>query len=163
MACWRACSQVLSVTGNRFNMFSQQSVDPNKSNGPGTLVQYLSHTGNVSSGGLGLSNTMYARLGETLSSDCSITVTLAAHQAIGLKVNVLSGVPVNKPAGVGVGAHYSARYLTHTHLFGASGDPDRGKRGPETEVSAQVGLRRTCCCFLPDRTWKVKKLPFIED
>ncbi|XP_077889903.1 complex I assembly factor ACAD9, mitochondrial-like [Ictidomys tridecemlineatus] len=35
-------------------------------------------------GGLGLSNTMYARLGEIISG--SITVTLAAHQAIGLKV-----------------------------------------------------------------------------
>uniref|UniRef100_A0A8C6N363 Acyl-Coenzyme A dehydrogenase family, member 9 n=1 Tax=Mus spicilegus TaxID=10103 RepID=A0A8C6N363_MUSSI len=36
-------------------------------------------------GGLGLSNTMYARLGEIISLDASITVTLAAHQAIGLK------------------------------------------------------------------------------
>ncbi|OXB71502.1 UNVERIFIED_CONTAM: hypothetical protein H355_004923 [Colinus virginianus] len=37
-------------------------------------------------GGLGLSNTMYARLGEIISLDGSIAVTLAAHQAIGLKV-----------------------------------------------------------------------------
>ncbi|XP_026532888.1 acyl-CoA dehydrogenase family member 9, mitochondrial [Notechis scutatus] len=37
-------------------------------------------------GGLGLSNTMYARLGEITSQDASIAVTLAAHQAIGLKV-----------------------------------------------------------------------------
>lgn len=38
-------------------------------------------------GGLGLSNTMYARLGEITSLDGAIAVTLAAHQAIGLKVS----------------------------------------------------------------------------
>ena len=38
-------------------------------------------------GGLGLSNTMYARLGEITSLDAAIAVTLAAHQAIGLKVS----------------------------------------------------------------------------
>lgn len=32
---------------------------------------------------------MYARLGEIISLDCSIAVTLAAHQAIGLKVKYL--------------------------------------------------------------------------
>ncbi|XP_062056531.1 complex I assembly factor ACAD9, mitochondrial [Lepus europaeus] len=42
-------------------------------------------------GGLGLSNTMYARLGEIISQDGSITVTLAAHQAIGLKGIILAG------------------------------------------------------------------------
>ncbi|EDL35063.1 acyl-Coenzyme A dehydrogenase family, member 9, isoform CRA_c [Mus musculus] len=42
-------------------------------------------------GGLGLSNTMYARLGEIISLDASITVTLAAHQAIGLKGIILVG------------------------------------------------------------------------
>ncbi|XP_059966826.1 complex I assembly factor ACAD9, mitochondrial [Mesoplodon densirostris] len=42
-------------------------------------------------GGLGLSNTMYARLGEIISLDCSIAVTLAAHQAIGLKGIILAG------------------------------------------------------------------------
>lgn len=40
-------------------------------------------------GGLGLSNTMYARLGEITSLDGAIAVTLAAHQAIGLKVSVV--------------------------------------------------------------------------
>lgn len=43
-------------------------------------------------GGLGLSNTMYARLGEIISLDGSIAVTLAAHQAIGLKVKLLCRV-----------------------------------------------------------------------
>uniref|UniRef100_A0A8C9TS24 Complex I assembly factor ACAD9, mitochondrial n=1 Tax=Scleropages formosus TaxID=113540 RepID=A0A8C9TS24_SCLFO len=42
-------------------------------------------------GGLGLSNTMYARLGETTSLDGSIAVTLAAHQAIGLKGILIAG------------------------------------------------------------------------
>lgn len=43
------------------------------------------------SGGLGLSNTMYARLGEITTLDGAIAVTLAAHQAIGLKVcNIFS-------------------------------------------------------------------------
>ncbi|XP_021488804.1 complex I assembly factor ACAD9, mitochondrial [Meriones unguiculatus] len=42
-------------------------------------------------GGLGLSNTMYARIGEIISMDGSITVTLAAHQAIGLKGIILVG------------------------------------------------------------------------
>uniref|UniRef100_F7DTM9 Complex I assembly factor ACAD9, mitochondrial n=1 Tax=Ornithorhynchus anatinus TaxID=9258 RepID=F7DTM9_ORNAN len=42
-------------------------------------------------GGLGLSNTMYARLGEIISLDASIAVTLAAHQAIGLKGILIAG------------------------------------------------------------------------
>ncbi|XP_004395742.1 PREDICTED: acyl-CoA dehydrogenase family member 9, mitochondrial [Odobenus rosmarus divergens] len=42
-------------------------------------------------GGLGLSNTMYARLGEVVGLDASIAVTLAAHQAIGLKGIILAG------------------------------------------------------------------------
>jgi acyl-CoA dehydrogenase family protein 9 len=37
-------------------------------------------------GGLGLNATEYARLGEATAIDGSISVTLAAHQAIGLKV-----------------------------------------------------------------------------
>ncbi|KAM7331056.1 hypothetical protein ACRRTK_010245 [Alexandromys fortis] len=47
-------------------------------------------------GGLGLSNTMYARLGEIISMDSSITVTLAAHQAIGLKGIILVGTEEQK-------------------------------------------------------------------
>ncbi|KAG7262950.1 hypothetical protein CRUP_018093 [Coryphaenoides rupestris] len=42
-------------------------------------------------GGLGLSNTMYARLGEITALDGSIAVTLAAHQAIGLKMWISNG------------------------------------------------------------------------
>lgn len=38
-----------------------------------------------------MSNTMYARLAEITSLDGSIAVTLAAHQAIGLKVGVKPG------------------------------------------------------------------------
>ncbi|NWJ09880.1 ACAD9 dehydrogenase, partial [Crypturellus undulatus] len=47
-------------------------------------------------GGLGLSNTMYARLGEAICLDGSITVTLAAHQAIGLKGILIAGTDEQK-------------------------------------------------------------------
>ncbi|NWZ22565.1 ACAD9 dehydrogenase, partial [Asarcornis scutulata] len=47
-------------------------------------------------GGLGLSNTMYARLGEITSLDGSIAVTLAAHQAIGLKGILIAGTDEQK-------------------------------------------------------------------
>ncbi|CAM4697732.1 unnamed protein product [Lepidochelys kempii] len=47
-------------------------------------------------GGLGLSNTMYARLGEITSLDASIAVTLAAHQAIGLKGILMAGTDEQK-------------------------------------------------------------------
>ena len=38
-------------------------------------------------GGLGLNATEYARIAEIVSRDGAIGVTLAAHQAIGLKVS----------------------------------------------------------------------------
>ncbi|KAF4107438.1 complex I assembly factor ACAD9, mitochondrial [Onychostoma macrolepis] len=47
-------------------------------------------------GGLGLSNTMYARLGEITSLDGAIAVTLAAHQAIGLKGILIAGNDAQK-------------------------------------------------------------------
>ncbi|XP_028303438.1 complex I assembly factor ACAD9, mitochondrial [Gouania willdenowi] len=47
-------------------------------------------------GGLGLSNTMYARLAEITSLDGSIAVTLAAHQAIGLKGILIAGSDAQK-------------------------------------------------------------------
>ncbi|XP_015262920.1 PREDICTED: acyl-CoA dehydrogenase family member 9, mitochondrial [Gekko japonicus] len=47
-------------------------------------------------GGLGLSNTMYARLGEIISQDGAIAVTLAAHQAIGLKGILIAGTEEQK-------------------------------------------------------------------
>uniref|UniRef100_A0A8C6YCX1 Complex I assembly factor ACAD9, mitochondrial n=2 Tax=Elapinae TaxID=42168 RepID=A0A8C6YCX1_NAJNA len=47
-------------------------------------------------GGLGLSNTMYARLGEITSQDGAIAVTLAAHQAIGLKGLLIAGTEEQK-------------------------------------------------------------------
>ncbi|XP_054831337.1 complex I assembly factor ACAD9, mitochondrial isoform X1 [Eublepharis macularius] len=47
-------------------------------------------------GGLGLSNTMYARLGEITSQDGAIAVTLAAHQAIGLKGILMAGTEEQK-------------------------------------------------------------------
>ncbi|XP_015730212.1 complex I assembly factor ACAD9, mitochondrial [Coturnix japonica] len=47
-------------------------------------------------GGLGLSHIMYARLGEIISLDGSIAVTLAAHQAIGLKGILIAGTEQQK-------------------------------------------------------------------
>ncbi|KAM4581757.1 complex I assembly factor ACAD9, mitochondrial [Fundulus diaphanus] len=47
-------------------------------------------------GGLGLSNTMYARLNEIIVLDGSIAVTLAAHQAIGLKGILIAGNEAQK-------------------------------------------------------------------
>ncbi|XP_072203549.1 complex I assembly factor ACAD9, mitochondrial [Excalfactoria chinensis] len=47
-------------------------------------------------GGLGLSHTMYARLVEIISLDGSIAVTLAAHQAIGLKGILIAGTEQQK-------------------------------------------------------------------
>jgi len=41
----------------------------------------------VEYGGLGLSATEYARMQEVVSLDGGIAVTMAAHQAIGLKVS----------------------------------------------------------------------------
>ena len=42
-------------------------------------------------GGLGLSNTAYARVVEELVMDASVAVTLMAHQSIGLKGILLEG------------------------------------------------------------------------
>ncbi|XP_047203985.1 complex I assembly factor ACAD9, mitochondrial [Girardinichthys multiradiatus] len=47
-------------------------------------------------GGLGLSHTMYARLNEIIALDGSIAVTLAAHQAIGLKGILIAGNEAQK-------------------------------------------------------------------
>ncbi|KAM6927718.1 complex I assembly factor ACAD9, mitochondrial [Xenentodon cancila] len=47
-------------------------------------------------GGLGLSNIMYARLNEIIALDGSIAVTLAAHQAIGLKGILMAGNEAQK-------------------------------------------------------------------
>ncbi|XP_072798063.1 complex I assembly factor ACAD9, mitochondrial isoform X2 [Vicugna pacos] len=60
-------------------------------------------------GGLGLSNTMYARLVEVISMDGSITVTLAAHQAIGLKGILLAGSEEQK-------ARYLPRLASGEHV-----------------------------------------------
>lgn len=60
-------------------------------------------------GGLGLSNTMYARLGEIIGLDASIAVTLAAHQAIGLKGIILAGSKEQK-------ARYLPRLASGEHV-----------------------------------------------
>ncbi|XP_026131382.1 acyl-CoA dehydrogenase family member 9, mitochondrial-like [Carassius auratus] len=60
-------------------------------------------------GGLGLSNTMYARLGEITSLDGAIAVTLAAHQAIGLKGILIAGNEAQK-------AKYLPKLATGEHI-----------------------------------------------
>ncbi|XP_004870495.1 acyl-CoA dehydrogenase family member 9, mitochondrial-like isoform X1 [Heterocephalus glaber] len=60
-------------------------------------------------GGLGLSNTMSTRLGEIVSLDGSIAVTLAAHQALGLKGIVLFGTEAQK-------AKYLPRLASGEHV-----------------------------------------------
>ncbi|XP_040102599.1 complex I assembly factor ACAD9, mitochondrial [Oryx dammah] len=60
-------------------------------------------------GGLGLSNTMYARLGEVIGLDASVAVTLAAHQAIGLKGIILAGSKEQK-------ARYLPRLASGEHM-----------------------------------------------
>ncbi|KAM6980988.1 complex I assembly factor ACAD9, mitochondrial [Aplochiton taeniatus] len=60
-------------------------------------------------GGLGLSNTMYARLGEIISLDGAIAVTLAAHQAIGLKGILIAGNDEQK-------AKYLPKLATGEHI-----------------------------------------------
>ncbi|XP_059735855.1 complex I assembly factor ACAD9, mitochondrial isoform X2 [Bos taurus] len=60
-------------------------------------------------GGLGLSNTMYARLAEVIGLDASIAVTLAAHQSIGLKGIILAGSKEQK-------ARYLPRLASGEHV-----------------------------------------------
>ncbi|XP_059185279.1 complex I assembly factor ACAD9, mitochondrial [Centropristis striata] len=66
-------------------------------------------------GGLGLSNTMYARLAEITALDGSIAVTLAAHQAIGLKGILIAGNEAQKEKylpKLATGEHVAAFCLT---------------------------------------------------
>ncbi|XP_072308124.1 complex I assembly factor ACAD9, mitochondrial [Eucyclogobius newberryi] len=66
-------------------------------------------------GGLELSNTMYARLAEVTALDCSIAVTLAAHQAIGLKGILIAGNEEQKQKylpKLATGEHVAAFCLT---------------------------------------------------
>uniref|UniRef100_A0A7M4FN92 Acyl-CoA dehydrogenase family member 9 n=1 Tax=Crocodylus porosus TaxID=8502 RepID=A0A7M4FN92_CROPO len=68
-------------------------------------------------GGLGFSNTMYAFLGEIFSLDASIAVTLAAHQAIGLKGILIAGTDEQKAKylpKLASGEHIAAFCLTET-------------------------------------------------
>uniref|UniRef100_A0A8D3EBH9 Acyl-CoA dehydrogenase family, member 9 n=1 Tax=Scophthalmus maximus TaxID=52904 RepID=A0A8D3EBH9_SCOMX len=67
--------------------------------------------------GLGLSNTMYARLAEITSLDGSIAVTLAAHQAIGLKGILIAGSEAQKQKylpKLASGEHVAAFCLTES-------------------------------------------------
>lgn len=95
-------------------------------------------------GGLGLSNTMYARLGEITSLDGAIAVTLAAHQAIGLKVSQLLLLHCK-----------FSNVDCFNNVVTVSGYLDSWKWWAEKEIPAQTSNRRTHCSILPHRTRKV--------
>jgi acyl-CoA dehydrogenase family member 9 len=50
----------------------------------------------TNNGGLGLSNTSYARIMEEVVHDASVAVTLMAHQSIGLKGIIMFGTDAQK-------------------------------------------------------------------
>jgi len=93
-------------------------------------------------GGLGLSNTMYARLGEIVGLDASIAVTLAAHQAIGLKGIILAGTKEQKAKylpKLASGEHIAAFCLTEPSRT----VPRPQRRSPQLRVSVStVGVTR---------------------
>lgn len=60
-------------------------------------------------GGLGFSNTEYARMVEEITADASIAVTLMAHQSIGLKGILMYGTPEQK-------ARYLPRLASGEHI-----------------------------------------------
>eukprot|EP00753_Platysulcus_tardus_P013811 PLAT3867.2.p1 GENE.PLAT3867.2~~PLAT3867.2.p1 ORF type:complete len:622 (-),score=249.41 PLAT3867.2:86-1696(-) len=66
-------------------------------------------------GGLGLSNTQYARVAEEMAQDASVAVTLMAHQSIGLKGILLVGNEEQKSAylpKLAAGEHIASFALT---------------------------------------------------
>ncbi|KAL5013274.1 hypothetical protein ScPMuIL_007544 [Solemya velum] len=92
-----------------------------ESNIPKEVLQKLKELGlfgqqiPIEYGGLGLNATQYARLAEVTSVDSSIAVTLAAHQAIGLKGILIAGNEEQKQSylpKLASGEHVAAFCLT---------------------------------------------------
>ena len=71
-------------------------------------------------GGLGLSNTAYARVAEEVCRDASIAVTLLAHQSIGLK-GLISGVFVNSQSRIAPSYTFSHCLMFFMHVCVSSG------------------------------------------
>ncbi|XP_008064677.1 acyl-CoA dehydrogenase family member 9, mitochondrial [Carlito syrichta] len=98
-------------------------------------------------GGLGFSNTMYARLGEIISLDGSIAVTLAAHQAIGLKGIILAGTEEQKAKylpKLASGEHIAAFCLT---------EPASGSDAASIRSRATLGEDKTHYVLNGSKVW----------
>ncbi|KAM9536184.1 complex I assembly factor ACAD9, mitochondrial isoform 1-T1 [Salvelinus alpinus] len=98
-------------------------------------------------GGLGLSNTMYARLGEIISLDGSIAVTLAAHQAIGLKGILIAGSEEQKTKylpKLASGEHVAAFCLT---------EPGSGSDAASIQTKATLSEDRRTYLLNGSKIW----------
>uniref|UniRef100_A0A8C7P341 Complex I assembly factor ACAD9, mitochondrial n=1 Tax=Oncorhynchus mykiss TaxID=8022 RepID=A0A8C7P341_ONCMY len=98
-------------------------------------------------GGLGLSNTMYARLGEIISLDGSIAVTLAAHQAIGLKGILIAGSEEQKAKylpKLASGEHVAAFCLT---------EPGSGSDAASIQTKATLSEDRKTYLLNGSKIW----------
>ena len=81
-------------------------------------------------GGLGLTNTAYARLVEEVVMDPSLSVTLLAHQSIGLKGILLVGTEAQK-------AKYLPRLATGEHIAAfALTEPTAGSDAASIRLTA---------------------------
>uniref|UniRef100_A0A673TFV2 Acyl-CoA dehydrogenase family member 9 n=1 Tax=Suricata suricatta TaxID=37032 RepID=A0A673TFV2_SURSU len=98
-------------------------------------------------GGLGLSNTMYARLGEIVSLDGSIAVTLAAHQAIGLKGIILAGSKEQK-------AKYLPRLASGEHIAAfCLTEPSSGSDAASIQTRATLSEDKKCYILNGSKVW----------
>ncbi|XP_006007880.1 complex I assembly factor ACAD9, mitochondrial [Latimeria chalumnae] len=98
-------------------------------------------------GGLGLSNTMYARVGEITSLDGAIAVTLAAHQAIGLKGILIAGNDEQK-------AKYLPKLATgeHTAAFCLT-EPGSGSDAASIQTRANLSVDGTHFILNGSKIW----------
>lgn len=97
----QSLNEMVSPVEKFFNEVDSQEIDKSASIPEKTLemVKNLGLFGQqipVEFGGLGLSATEYARFAEVTALDASIAVTLAAHQAIGLKGILIAGTKEQK-------------------------------------------------------------------
>ncbi|XP_041047916.1 complex I assembly factor ACAD9, mitochondrial isoform X2 [Carcharodon carcharias] len=101
----------------------------------------------VEYGGLGLSNTMYARIGEITSLDGSIAVTLAAHQAIGLKGILIVGTEEQK-------AKYLPKLATGEHVAAfCLTEPGSGSDAASIQTKATLSDDGQCYLLNGSKIW----------
>ncbi|KAM5280437.1 complex I assembly factor ACAD9, mitochondrial [Ctenodactylus gundi] len=98
-------------------------------------------------GGLGLSSAACTRLGEVISLDGSIMVTLAAHQAIGLKGIVVAGTEAQK-------ARYLPRLASGEHIAAfCLTEPARGNDAASIQTRATLGEDKTHYILNGSKVW----------